>query len=31
MPQIKIRLGAVIGDEDLTVLNGLMVPGSTLI
>ena len=29
MAQVQVGLGAVVGDEDLAVLQGLMVPGST--
>ena len=28
--QVQVGLGAVVGDKDLPVLIGLMVPGSTL-
>jgi hypothetical protein len=30
MAEVEVGLGPVIGDEDLAMLEGLIVPGSTL-
>jgi hypothetical protein len=30
VPKIEVGLGAILGDENRTMLEGLIVPGSTL-